>query len=355
VDRKTLSGGTLLLILNILFASGLFVYENYLQPEPELELKEYSLPETARTSKSPPVRPDTLFPFDPNELGPEGWEKLGLSEEEAKVLIEYRKSGARFYDEKDLLEVYSVGEKELEVWKDYLRFPDPVDREGEWSRTDREEEVDDGKNEEEERIELFSFDPNQLSKKGWVRLGLSPRQAEVVISYRKKGGTFWEASDLLELYVVDSTLYRIWKDSVRIDRQALKIPIDRADEEELKELRGIGKARAGRIVEYRKLLGGFHAIEQLEEVYGIPDSVLGVVRPRVRIAGPDLAPLPLDTTAERLMQHPYIDPGTAERILEYRERYGGFQEKEELREMDLFSEEEYRKIAPYLRLSSHER
>jgi competence protein ComEA len=98
-------------------------------------------------------------------------------------------------------------------------------------------------------------------------------------------------------------------------------------------------------------LGGFHRKEQLGEVYGITDSLLSRIMERVKLEGGKLDPIPIDTSAERLMHHPYIDPSTAEAIVEHRQRYGPFEEKRELRALDLLSAEEYRKIAPYLELA----
>jgi competence ComEA-like helix-hairpin-helix protein len=354
IDRRTFNGGTILLALNLLFAIAFFVQERWLEEKKPIQPEPIELDIPERTSDTGGYEPDTLFAFDPNELSMEGWKRLGLSEEEASVILNYRRSGARFYEAEDLLRVYSIGREEVRAWRDSLKFPGSQDETG---------QADDGVTEGRERSpeekkegkgpKLFPFDPNRLSQKGWTRLGLTPDQASVVMRYRNAGGKFWQASGLLDLYVVDSSLYRKWKPYVRIDREALKVAIDRAGAKALRRLPGIGEGRAGRILEYRELLGGFHRKEQLDEVYGIPDSLMATLMARVKVSGGMLDPIPIDTTAERLMQHPYIDPATADAIEAHRERYGPFEEKSELRALDLMSAEEYRKIAPYLELPSH--
>ena len=48
-----------------------------------------------------------------------------------------------------------------------------------------------------------------------------------------------------------------------------RINLNRADTTELKKIPGIGSVYAQRIVEYRTWLGGFHSLEQLQEIKGI--------------------------------------------------------------------------------------
>jgi len=51
------------------------------------------------------------------------------------------------------------------------------------------------------------------------------------------------------------------------------VDINTATATELKQLKGIGKVLSERIVKFRKAMGGFDNIEQLNEVYGIEDSL----------------------------------------------------------------------------------
>jgi DNA uptake protein ComE-like DNA-binding protein len=48
--------------------------------------------------------------------------------------------------------------------------------------------------------ELFYFDPNTLSEAGWVKLGVSQKAAANIIKYREKGGQFSTADDLDKMY-----------------------------------------------------------------------------------------------------------------------------------------------------------
>lgn len=346
-----MSGGSLLLAFNILLALSFFIHERFLEERKELEVRTFEERSEGGAGPKEAFRPDTLHPFDPNEASLERFMDLGLTEDEAEVLIHYRESGGSFHEKEDLLKVYSIGKEELEAWDGYLRFPskkrgrDKAEKDP--AKASSEQEV--------ESLELFPFDPNRLPAEEWTRLGLPPERVRTLEKYRQRGGTFWKASDLLDLYGVDSSLFQKWEPYVRIDREELKLPIDTAGSDRLTRLPGIGKVRSERIVEYRELLGGFRKVEQLKEVYGISDSLYGTLVDRVKIEEGKLEPLALDASAERLMKHPYISPGLAEAIVEHRERFGAVREKEELLELDLMNDREYRKIAPYLHSVADER
>ncbi|MBI3220563.1 MAG: helix-hairpin-helix domain-containing protein [Bacteroidetes bacterium] len=54
---------------------------------------------------------------------------------------------------------------------------------------------------------LFSFDPNKATEQQLIQLGFTKFQMERLIKYRAKGGRFAVKSDLLKLYGMDSSFY----------------------------------------------------------------------------------------------------------------------------------------------------
>lgn len=65
--------------------------------------------------------------------------------------------------------------------------------------------------------ELFPFDPNTVTIAELMRLGLSSRQTAVIENYRNKGGTFRDAAGFSKMYVIDSTTFLRLKNYIRID------------------------------------------------------------------------------------------------------------------------------------------
>jgi DNA uptake protein ComE-like DNA-binding protein len=63
----------------------------------------------------------------------------------------------------------------------------------------------------EKKRELFVFDPNTITAAEWMKLGLSKGQAASVIKFRDKGGQFKVREDVKKLFVVTPELYEEWK------------------------------------------------------------------------------------------------------------------------------------------------
>ena len=62
-----------------------------------------------------------------------------------------------------------------------------------------------------------------------------------------------------------------------------KIDLNRADEEELMELPGIGPTLARLIVAYRDERGGFQTVEELKRVKGIGEKTFEQLKPLIKI------------------------------------------------------------------------
>ena len=67
-----------------------------------------------------------------------------------------------------------------------------------------------------ENGELFRFDPNTLSVEGWQRLGLSNRTSRTIEKYRNKGGKFYRREDLQRIWGLPDGFYQRVKDSIVI-------------------------------------------------------------------------------------------------------------------------------------------
>lgn len=57
------------------------------------------------------------------------------------------------------------------------------------------------------RAELFRFDPNTLDEAGWRRLGLPERATRTLLNYRNKGGRFYKPEDLQRVWALPEGFY----------------------------------------------------------------------------------------------------------------------------------------------------
>lgn len=55
---------------------------------------------------------------------------------------------------------------------------------------------------------LFYFNPNSLSAEGWLRLGISAKTVSTIQNYRAKGGRFYKAEDLQKIYGLNEDVYK---------------------------------------------------------------------------------------------------------------------------------------------------
>ena len=137
-------------------------------------------------------------------------------------------------------------------------------------------------------IKPHPFDPNTISAKEWETLGAPSWLAKRIIHYREKGGHFKQAGDVGRIYDFPSDLLSRLTPYMCFTKRPENIPyakadhadkptyvppsypilnLNTADSAELEALPQLGPATARNIIKYRKLLGGFHDIRQLYELY----------------------------------------------------------------------------------------
>ena len=88
------------------------------------------------------------------------------------------------------------------------------------------DEISNFLNSEEEQADLlmpvvyFDFDPNEIDKESWMKLGFTEKQSLSIIKYREKGGYFYKKEDLKRLYVVNDSVYSLLAPHVIINNKS---------------------------------------------------------------------------------------------------------------------------------------
>jgi competence ComEA-like helix-hairpin-helix protein len=221
----------------------------------------------------------------------------------------------------------------------------------------------------ERKIALKEFNPNEISIDEWMDLGLSEKQAAVLVRWRDKK-PFQTKADVRKVFVVKENLYLQWEpyillpENVDVPTQKKEtkdfqntlpqktitlLNINSATVEEFDALPLIGEGRAKAMVRYRDYLGGFVSTEQLREIKMLPDSVLEVILPRVKTDGKVLKYLNINADT---LRHPYLPKPMATIIVNYRVQHGAYENVEDLSKISLLDAEIMRKLAPYLTVNS---
>lgn len=126
------------------------------------------------------------------------------------------------------------------------------------------------------------------------------------------------------------------------------VNINLADSVALVALPKIGPVLAGRIVQYRNRLGGFHSLGQLTEVWGFKEDLLYDLEGKIFI-DPNFAPLININTVglDELKKHPYFKFTLSQALINYRKQHGNFQSLLDLKKIRLVNDSIFNLISPY--------
>lgn len=155
---------------------------------------------------------------------------------------------------------------------------------------------------------------------------------------------------LVALFLVVFAFQSFKKEDKPIKVKIIKVMINSSSRTELQQVRGLGPVLSDRIIKYKLRLGGYYAIDQLNEVYGIDTSNFEMISSQLELDSVwhkfDLN----EVEFRVLLGHPYFDYNLVKSIFRYKDQHSGFKSLHELKDLDLVNDELYGKIAPYLKI-----
>ena len=225
-------------------------------------------------------------------------------------------------------------------------------------------------------LSLREFDPNTVTEAQLKEMGINHKAASNWVKYLKKGGKFYKKEDIQKIFGLTPETYTALSpfvvlkkpekqlkpiDSASInktefktferkkEREKLIVDINLADSLELMELYGIGEKLSARIVRYRARLGGFVKVEQLKEVYGLPQETYESIKDQIIVDPKMIYKMKINLADEYILsEFPYIPRREASQIVNYRKQHGKFKNIDDLRKIRSLDEEFILKIEPYL-------
>ena len=145
----------------------------------------------------------------------------------------------------------------------------------------------------------------------------------------------------------------LWRDSVgfRFAKHIKKdtiLDLNRCDTTELLFIRGIGRYTAVQIVRYRERLGGYCSPEQLTDE-PFAKLRLDTLLMHFTADPKDVHPIAVNNcNIETLQRHPYLRYNQAKAIYTLRRKRVRFASIDDLRELPELTEEDLRRLTPYL-------
>lgn len=209
---------------------------------------------------------------------------------------------------------------------------------------------------------IAKFDPNTYSEKEWRAVGLSQKQADVVLKFTQRG--IYSNEQLKKIFVIPAELYDLIKDSTvypaqkentaeskKTEKTIVLVELNNANQEQLESIPGIGAFFAKNIIKYRDRLGGFLYKEQVMEVWKMDVEKYSTIEKYIQVSPNEIKRIELNTvTAEELKEHPYLNWSIANSIVKMRTQKVKFKSIEDIKESVLIDEELFEKIKPYLTL-----
>ena len=154
----------------------------------------------------------------------------------------------------------------------------------------------------------FPFNPNALTEDEWRQIGLTDRQIRNIMNYKAKGGKFYSKNDLGKLYTISEEDFAQLEPFIVLPEVARK-PTMKTDTEQ----------KSGQ-----------------EET----------AKPKDKKTIPIVDLNTADSLA--LVELPQIGAYTAVRIIEFRDKLGGFVDKEQLRDVKGMDDARFATIQPYI-------
>ena len=242
--------------------------------------------------------------FDPNKFSYEELREAGLPKEVAVGVVRWRSYGKVYRVKEDLVLVSGMADSLYAVLKPFIVIdPSVAAKPKEYERKERAEYF--AEKSQPEQSQLPKTD--SLSK---------PKPA-------KEEPSFAHSEPLVELNSADTTA--------------------------LISVNGIGSKSAAEIVKYRDLLGGYHSVEQISELKCVTEQNYEKILQQIYCDSCEIRKIDINFAAPKVIaRHPYVSAAALRKIIKQRQLKGGWSRIEEMVEDNILSEDEAKRLAPYL-------
>lgn len=220
---------------------------------------------------------------------------------------------------------------------------------------------------------LYPFNPNFISDYKGYKLGMSVQEIDRLLVFRKQNKFVNSAEEFQKVTQISDSLLGViapyfkfpdwvkqktkWKtfpnsnysSFVKKEKTAV-IDINIATSEELVKVYGVGEVIAHRILSYKESLGGFVAMGQLNEVWGLSPEVLANLNKQFKVISLlGIKKVDINNASiKELAQFPYFKYALAKQIVIYRSMNGTINSIDDLIKIKNFPVDKAKIIGLYL-------
>lgn len=219
----------------------------------------------------------------------------------------------------------------------------------------------------------YSFNPNYLTDYKASKLGMSIKEIDRLLLFRKKGKFINSVKEFQRITLISDSLLNVisqqfkfpsWIESRNQKRKKKKgferlqnikktistADINKATIQDFETVNGVNDVLAKRIIKYRNKLKGFTFQKQLFEVWKldtvIANNLLNIFKV---IDKPVIIKININTASFKdVLSTPYVDYELCKKIFEFRDEVAELQSINELKNIDGFPLDKYDRIVLYL-------
>ena len=170
--------------------------KNYEKLAPYLILPEKVSEEFAKNIKysKKESRKIELQPFNPNALDVEGWKRLGFTEKQSQVIVNYRdrQMKGNFKSLEDIKNCFVISEEKFDLLKPFIQI-----------KVLENSIVNQSIKKVESKTDFNNIDINKISYKQLLEFGFEEKESSIFVGFRKKLGGFINEKQILEIYNID--------------------------------------------------------------------------------------------------------------------------------------------------------
>ncbi len=227
--------------------------------------------------------------------------------------------------------------------------------------------------EKKESPKIYLFNPNFITDYKGYKLGMSVQEIDRLLAFRKENKYVNSSKEFQNVtQVSDSLLNAIapffkfpdWVNNKKQFKAYEKYPnkafakkekivfidINKATQEDLIKIYGIGEAISLRILKLKESLGGFVSMEQMKDVWGLSPEVIENLNTHFKVSVlPNFKKIDINNASlKELSQFSYFRYPLAKEIVTYRSMNGDIKNIEDLTKIKDFPVDKAKIIALYL-------
>ena len=140
------------------------------------------------------------FEFNPNELNAIGWQKLGFSEKQANVIVNYRDKNLKgsFKSLEDIEKCFVISAEKFNELKPYIKLTIPQNNIQNTSSNSTKTAIS--------KTDFSKTDLNKITFAQLIEFGFDEKAAASYIGFRNKLGGFVNKNQILETYNIDKNI-----------------------------------------------------------------------------------------------------------------------------------------------------